>query len=288
LLVHNETDTISDLLQSNNYTLVESVVATNFQLASIICTPEGGSAINITAGGTFPVQATKTTACVITNNQLMADLKIIKVVNNNFGLTKQPGDFSFTRDNGAAEPFANSGVSCTSGAVCKTISYAVGASFVVDEPLAGIPTGYTKVSQVGCSGTIVAAGNTCTITNQDVINAATIFTRMKVILHDRATVGGIRRGATETAATLIFRLYSDAACNTQVASETFNVTFSTPSQDTVQFATVNGYVIEYNAAVDPAATANYRWRAFYSGNNFNSAQSTACGDENISLTAFQK
>jgi hypothetical protein len=73
-----------------------------------------------------------------------------------------------------------------------------------------------------------------------------------------------------------------------VAAETFNVTFSTTTQDTVQFATVNGYVIEYNAAVDPAATANYRWRAFYSGNNFNSAQSTACGDENISLTAFQK
>jgi len=289
LLAHNETDTISDLLHSNNYTLVESVVATNFQLASIICTPEGGSAINVTAAGsTFPVQATKTTACVITNNQLMADLKIIKIVNNNFGLTKQPGDFSFTRDGGAAEPFANSGVSCTSGAVCKTISYAVGASFVVDEPLAGIPTGYTLVSKVGCSGTISASGNTCTITNQDTINAATVFTRMKVILHDRATVGGIRRGVGEGASTLTFRLYSDASCTTQVFTETFNIVFNTATEDTKSFATTSGYTVEYNAAVDPALVSGYRWRAFYSGNTFNSAQSTACGDENITLTAFQK
>src|SRR5205085_5988328 len=144
------------------------------------------------------------------------------------------------RDGGAAEPFANSGVSCTSGAVCKTISYPVGASYVVDEPLIGLPAGYTRVSQVGCAGTISAAGNTCTITNADTIGVATIFTQMKVILHDRATVGGIRRGAAETASTVTLKLYSDAACTVQVASEAFNISFVNGTEDTKQFATVSG------------------------------------------------
>ena len=284
-VAHNETDTITDLLQSSNYTLIESDKPSNYGLTSIICTPAGGNPVDVTAGGTFPVTATKTTACVITNTLQTANLNIIKVVNNNFGSTKGPGDFSFTRDSGAAEPFANGGVSCVSGAICKTISYPVGTSFVVDEP--SVPIGYTLVSKAGCSGVIVASGNTCTITNADAINDGTVYTRMKVILHDRATIGAIRRGTGETASTLTFRLYSDAACTTQVATEAFNITFANATEETKSFATLAGYTVDYNTAVNPALVSNYRWRAFYSGNSFNSAQSTVCGDENISLTAFQ-
>ena len=75
---------------------------------------------------------------------------------------------------------------------------------------------------------------------------------------------------------------------TQVASEPFNVTFANAAEDTKAFATAAGYTVEYNATVNPALVSSFRWRAFYSGNNFNSAQSSACGDENITLTASQK
>jgi hypothetical protein len=67
LLAGNNTDSITDLLARNNYTLTEPTIASGFQKVSIFCTPEGGTAIDITNGGTFPVVGAKTTACVITN-----------------------------------------------------------------------------------------------------------------------------------------------------------------------------------------------------------------------------
>jgi len=71
-LKHNETDTIQDLLAGAGYSLVESTLPSTYSLFSIICTPEGGNPIDVTAGPQlkFPVTAGKTTACVITNNFL--------------------------------------------------------------------------------------------------------------------------------------------------------------------------------------------------------------------------
>lgn len=282
-LQHDQTDTISDVLGGTNYTLVESDKPGNYGLTSIICTTAGGTAHNITAGGTFPVEATKTTACVITNTLLTANLIVIKVVNNNFGLTAVPGDFSFTKEGGAAQPFANGGVSCSSGATCKTFTYNVGDAYAIAET-ATLPVGYTKVSEVGCSGTMTVLGGTCTITNQDSIAVPTLFTRMRIILHDRATIGGIRAGGSTGAADnkLTIRLYSDSGCTTEVTNQVFNVT----ADGTV--TTSPGHTIDFNAAVDPAQNLVFRWRAFYSGNSFNQPQSTLCSDEAINLNVFQK
>ncbi len=127
LLADQASETHADLIPAANYTLQEGDVSPTWQLDSIICTVNGDPAgSDIKAGGTFAVEVGTITRCTITNRLALADLKIIKTVVNGSGLTKTPGDFTFSRDGGAAEPFANSDVSCTSGAVCKTISYTGG------------------------------------------------------------------------------------------------------------------------------------------------------------------
>ena len=106
------------------------------------------------------------------------------------------------RDGNPAEPFANGGVSCQTGAVCKTISYAIGPTFNVSE--VGLPEDYTMMGRVGCEGTIVLGGNTCTITNTAQVEQPTILTIQKVILHDQANIAGVRRFTGETALSVTF------------------------------------------------------------------------------------
>jgi hypothetical protein len=132
---------------------------------------------------------------------------------------------------------------------------------------------------------MTAVGGTCTITNQDSIATPTLFTRMKIVLSDRATIGGIRAGGSSGAADnkLTITLYSDAGCTTVLASQQFPVT-----ADGTVTTTTGSHTLDLNAAVDPAQNPLFRWKAIYSGNSFNTAQETACSDEAINMTIFQK
>lgn len=73
------------------------------------------------------------------------------------------------------------------------------------------------------SGSSIALANgqsaTCTIVNDDDKAAPSAATAMRWLLHDTATVSGIRPGAPDAAsATITFRLYgpNDAACTTPI------------------------------------------------------------------------
>ena len=280
LTSHGDSETHTDLIAAADYTLVEGNVGPTFELQSIICTVNGDTTgTDITAGGTFEVEVGKITRCVITNRLAVADLKIIKTVVNGFGLTKVPGDFTFSRDGGAAEPFANSGVSCESAQVCKTISYAIGATFNVSE--VGLPEDYTMTGRVGCEGTIVQGGNTCTITNTAQIEQPTILTIQKVILHDQANIAGVRRFSGETALNVTFVLYpSLAACNAgtgALGSETKAVVFANGSATSGSASTTTGVTVDSNGGP-------YFWKVTSPGNTGNASFVSDCGREQTAIT----
>ena len=274
-----DSETHADLIAAADYTLVEGNVGPTFELVSIVCTVNGASTgTDITAGGTFAVEVGKITRCLITNRLAVADLKIIKTVVNGFGLTRTPGDFTFSRDSGAAEPFANGGTSCTSGAVCKTISYAIGANFTVAE--VDIPQGYTMTSAVGCSGTIVLAGNTCTITNTAQPAQPSILTVQRVILHDSANIAGVRRVAGDSLS-VTFVLYPSLATCTAgtnaLYTEVRPVGFNSPSATSGTAATSTGHSVEANAGP-------YFWKVTSAGNAANSGFISDCGREQTAIT----
>ena len=268
-LVDQETDTITDLLAGTNYTLIESFKPSNFGLTSIICTPEGGTGLNITAGGTFPVAAAKTTACVITNTVLTGELRLIKVVVNGFGLSKVPGDFSFSLDGGALTAFANGTppVSCDSGVLCKTFTFNVGTSHTFTEPAGGQQAGYQASVPADCANMVVVAGSpkTCTITNTAQQNTVAATTQQRVLLFDRATVTGIRRAAGEGAMSVAFELYATlAACNADTTpnAEVVPITLAA-GQTSIQVGTGTGIEIALN--INPGDETNVRyWRALFS------------------------
>jgi hypothetical protein len=280
LTFDGDAETHTDLISGNDYTLQEGNVGPTFELVSIVCVVNGSTTqTDVTNGGTFAVEVGKITRCTITNRLAMADLKIIKTVVNGFGLTKQPGDFTFSRDGAAPEPFANGGTSCTSGAICKTISYPVGSPFSVVE--VGIPEGYTMTSAAGCSGTIVSSGNTCTITNTAQAAQPTILTVQRVILHDQANIAQVRRFAGETALSVTFVLFpSLAACNAgtnALGTEVRPVVFASATATSGSAATVAGVSVETNGGP-------YFWRVTSAGNNANQGFVSGCGREQTAIT----
>jgi len=274
---HNVTDTITDLLQGNNYTLVESDKPSNYVLDSIVCTPDGGSAVNITAGGTFSVAATKTTACVITNSLAKGDLKIVKTVVGGFGLNDLPGAFSYTLD-GNGFYFTDTGLaggtSCVSGAVCKTVNDTVGSTHTVLEPNPLV--GYTaslSSDQIGhandCTNlTISSTPVTCTVTNTANQASPSAVTRQRVLLFDRANLAGVRRTAGDAGTmSVTFSLYADLAkCTAQtpaLTSQSVAVVFPNATDTSVNgIPTTGGYEFKLDTAGDTGSIAHY-WRAVF-------------------------
>jgi hypothetical protein len=262
-----DSDTVTDLLAKTSYTLSEGSVGPTFELVSIDCVL-GSNTYHLYGTGTtvasFPVEATKTTACTITNRKLTGQLRIIKVVNNGFGLTAVPGDFSFTLDGGAAQPFANGATSCVSGATCKELTFQVGTSHNVVEPNppANWQVGYNNCSNVIISSTQV---QTCTVTNTATQATPAAVTRQKVLLFDRAIVTGLRRVAGEPSSSVTFKLYATLeACQAQGAalgSEAVAVPVSGDTSVTVGTSSL-GYEINPSGAGDTGSVPHY-WRALY-------------------------
>jgi hypothetical protein len=263
-----DSDTITNLIAKSSYTLSEGNVGPNFELVSIDCVL-GTSTYHLSGTAptvaTFPVEATKTTACTITNKKAVGVLRVIKVVNNGFGLTKQPGDFSFKLDNGSEEPFANNGVSCTSGQVCKEYTFGEGTSHTVVEP--NPATGYSVLYN-NCSGVVISSTQvqTCTVTNTAEQNTPSAVTRQRVLLFDRAIVSGLRRlTSSEQAMTVTFSVYPDyASCDSKtgaLGSEAVSIP-ANQSDASVTVGTSNNTVeIKLDSAGDQT-TARY-WRAVF-------------------------
>ena len=105
---------------------------------------------------TFPVEATKTTACTITNKLKQGKLTVIKHVINNNGGTKVASNFQMSLGDTTTFPGSEAGT---------TFTLDEGYTFTVGET---IDPSYTMSTSGTCSGAIVAdTTQTCTVTNDD-------------------------------------------------------------------------------------------------------------------------
>lgn len=164
-----DSETLVNLREGTDYTLAEEITAGAYDLESIACTLGADDPIDVTDGGTFPVEAGQQTECVITNALQQGTLNVTKVLTNDNGGTKPITGFSFTatgQGGGAAIPFEADG----------TNSFTVDAgTYAVAE--VGVPiAGYTTTYSPNCSAVQVPAGGsaTCTITNNDQAAALTL------------------------------------------------------------------------------------------------------------------
>ena len=264
---------ITNLVAGGNYTLVEAPQTMPWEVVSIVCTFDDEPPVDLTNGGTFTVNPTAPTHCVITNRRLRGSLQVIKNVINDNGGTAVPGDFTITLGDLANTTFPGAGGSGT------VFTFDHGYAFNVAE--IGIPPGYTLVSIAGsCSGTIVAnTTQTCTVTNDDDKANPAGVTVQRAILHDALTVTGIRTGSSGPAAAVTFRLYADAACSALVGTE--GPVALSVSGTTGTATTVNGILVMQSA------TTTYYWTAQYTGDQFNSPFTTACGSEKTTIVFEQ-
>ena len=118
-----------------------------------------------------------------------------------------------------------------------------------------------------CVDVVIANGETkqCTITNDDTKASPSGTTTQRWVLHDTLGIVGLRAGAADAVdAEATFRLYSDAQCTAFVGDET--VDGSGTAASTVAGVGVN-------------QPGDYFWRVQYSGDQYNSGFTTACGDE---------
>ena len=232
------------------YTVMEPAVA------GYDASYSGCSSIQVPAGGSA--------TCTITNDDRPPSLRLVKSVTNDNGGTATAGSWQLTASGSGG--FTDAGNSTVFHAVKAGVQYALSESSV---------SGYDFVSWSCNGGTFVAPDKvtlglnqqvTCTVTNDDRKATPSVSTVDRAVLHDAATVSGIRPGAPGAAATVTFRLYSNAACSTQVGSDE-TVGIGAGGQAT----TVNGVLV--------TTPGTYYWRAFYSGDAFNAAFATACGSE---------
>jgi len=226
-------------------------------------------------GGTF-VAPNKVTlglnqqvTCTVTNDDQPPSLRLVKSVTNDNGGTATPGAWQLTAT--GAGGFTDAGNSTVFHAVTAGAQYTLSESSV---------SGYDFASWSCDGGTFVAPNKvtlglnqqvTCTVTNDDRKATPGVNTVERAVLHDAATVSDIRPGAPGPPATVTFRLYSDAACSSQVGSDETVGIFGG------QATTVNGVLV--------TTPGTYRWRAFYSGDSFNEPFATACGSE-VTTVAF--
>jgi hypothetical protein len=253
--------TIQDLAQGN-YKLVETVLAANFVKTSIVCTPETGSAVNLTTDDTpFPVNAGETTACVITNSLVPGTLRVTKVVVNGFGLNKTCADFKFTKSGTAEQAWTSP------ACYVDFTGLAAGSQHSVTETTG--QTGYGAQLD-NCTNVTIVAGQTqtCTITNTAEQNGLGAVTRQRVLLFDRAILSAIRRDQSQsddgTMSVKFIAYDNSAACSADAtgAGSGETVAFNIPGTDTaITVASTGTPAIEIKRDTAGTTDATMWWRA---------------------------
>ena len=200
-------------------------------------------------------------------------LIVIKNVVNDNGGTAVASDFTINVSGGGSpSSFAGAASPGTTVLFPNTATYNV-----TENAFAG----YTASFSTDCSGTItVEQTKTCTVTNDDSPATPSAVTEQSWVLHDTAYLLNVRHGASQTAASVSFKLYgtnTNGVCSNQVGStETFN-NIEGDADDI--FATSTGVAV--------TTPGTYYWVVTYSGNNLNTGFSTTCGSESTTITAVE-
>jgi hypothetical protein len=242
---------------TGTYTVTEPAVA------GYTASYSGCSSVQVPAGGSA--------TCTVTNDDRGPSLKLVKSVTNDNGGTGTPASWQLTAS--GAGGFTDSGNSSTFHGVKAAVPYTLSESSLA---------GYDFVQWSCNAGTFVGPNTitlgldqqaTCTVTNDDRKATPGVTTTERAVLHDAATITGIRVGAPAPAATVTFRLYSDNACATKVGAD--EVVPISLSGSTGTASTVGGVLV--------TAPGTYYWRAVYSGDAFNAGFTTACGSETTTI-----
>jgi Prealbumin-like fold domain len=249
---------------------------TGYEFVSI-----SGAGCPVALGGTITLALDQDATCTITNTDVAPKLTVIKNVINDNGGGALPNDFKLTVN----------GAPVLSGA---KNSYSANAALVINETqlpgyvFGGITGDARCPAALGGSVTLQPGDDiTCTITNNDLKNPPAGTTDQSAILRDAITITNLRAGAPDASnATVVFRLYSDAACTTEAGSEGPLPLAYAQGGVVATAATVDGILVDPAAAAPQSGT--YRWRVTYSGDTFNTGFTTGCGEEVTTLTFAPK
>jgi hypothetical protein len=183
----------------------------------------------------------------------------------------------------ASDPSACAGPTNTHSDLNPSSNYTL-AETAVPSPyvLVSIVCGGTNVTAAGSKFTVPDSGTVaCTITNQIQKSnpPGTTAQAGRAQIFDDLNITGIQAGAADAAsATATFRLYSDNACSTLVATVgPMSLTYGNGGT-TASASTLGGNGI----SVTPGTT--YFWRVTYTGDSFNNGFTTACGTETARAT----
>jgi hypothetical protein len=225
-----------------------------------------GYAATYSADCTGAITIGEVKTCTVTNDDIPPQLVVIKHVINDNGGTAEAADFTMSVSGSNADPASSPGAESPGTEVALDAG-----AYIVSE---SGPSGYAASYSADCTGAMaVGEVKTCTVTNNDEKASPGIATEQKWILHDSALLSGIRPGAADAgSATVLFRLFSDAQCTTEVFSEMVDI---------------NSGIAQTSLGYVTTVPGTYYWTAFYSGDNFNEPQLSGCGTESTTITAVQ-
>jgi hypothetical protein len=155
------------LFAGAGYTLTEDDLSAAWTLESIICTTGDGDPVDLTAGGTFSIEQSVTTDCVITNSPSQGTLVVTKTVVNDNGGLAEADDFAFTVDGADPIPFE------ADGSNSLTVDAGTYAVVETDDLSASYSASYSTTDgaegSTDCDEVVVPAGGTatCAVTNDD-------------------------------------------------------------------------------------------------------------------------
>ena len=221
----------------------------------------------------------------MTNNDIAAHLKIIKVVNNDAGGTKSAGTFSFT----IGGVTASDGQTVTgAGAPGVDSTLTSVGNYTVTE---GAHPGYSEGYSTDCNGAIaLGETKTCTVTNTALAATNAATTAQKVILLDTMTITGIKPGASDAALTgkndVVFQLFNNGTCSgSAVYEKTVDVSMAVdPSESTLRIGTAS--TPNDGTAYSTTTTGTFRWKAQYTGDLFNAGVAADCAAVEQTVVTF--
>lgn len=256
------------------YTITEGAVSGWAVDASSACTDTtSDSAIS---GGVATIRAAEgdTIVCTFNNVRQSGTLRVIKSVSNDNGDTAEASSFTIhVKDSSGTDVTGSPAAGSATGTdySLPTGTYTVSE----DTPIAG----YTQLTFTGdcdsATGVIsVVAGETktCTVRNDDDKAHPDASTTMSWTLDDSLALSGFRSDGS--GGTVTFTLYLDDATCSDANALVFTSAAESVS-NTGTASTSSGYTT--------STSGTYRWIASYSGDSYNYADTTDCGDEVTTL-----
>lgn len=255
------------VLANQAYALNEAGL-TGYNFVSIGGAAGDSSTCPATLGGTVTAGPGENIVCTIKNDDIAPTITLIKEIIIDNGGSAGVNDFGLT----IGSTSVNSGVAM---AVNANQAYALDEAGLAGFHFESIGAG--ESDSLKCpsvlEGTVTADEGeniTCTIVNDDDKAQPAGTTVMSWTIFDTLNITGIRLGSPDPAATVTFRLYSDAACSVQVGVDSVDATIV----DGVANST--GFVV---------GVGTYYWRVTYSGDQYNLPFTTECGYEVTTITS---